>query len=70
MLIGGFLVGDRTFDFTDTSKLFYLFYIVFMFDLKNKVIAEILFGPRKRFTKNMRCDKNDFVSGYIFNVTD
>jgi hypothetical protein len=41
-----------------------------MFDEKNKIIAEVNFGVKKKFTKNMKGDKNDFVWGHIYSVTD
>ena len=68
MLIGGCLVGDRTFDFTDVSN--FLFYSDYLWDQINKFITEVNVGPKKKFTKNLKGDKNDFVWGHIYKVTD
>lgn len=41
-----------------------------MFDEKNKIIAEITFGPKKRFGKQLKGDKTDFLWGHIYKVSD
>lgn len=41
-----------------------------MFDEKNKIIAEITFGPKKKFGKQLKGDKTDFLWGHIYKVSD
>jgi accessory colonization factor AcfC len=42
----------------------------YVFDEKNKIIAEVTFGPKKRFGKHYKGDKNDFLWGHIYQVSD
>ncbi len=49
--------------------LFYLS-LAYLWDERNKLITEVNVGPKKKFTKNAKGDKNDFVWGYIYKVTD
>lgn len=68
MQIGGLLVGDRTFDFCETSN--FLFNTAYLLDEKNKIVTEITFGPKKKFGKQLKGDKTDFLWGHIYKVSD
>lgn len=45
-MIGGLLIGERTFNFEDKSKIYVI--LVYAYDRKHRYFASLSFGPIKK----------------------